>query len=87
MCIKMAKRWTYKEDLFLVEYYDAVGSFIGPHDLGRSEASTKSRVKKLKECGAWKDYKTSIYYDVKARLLAGHCNPEFVNLDDYTKGI
>ncbi len=47
------RRWTYEEDLFLVEFYDALGPFVGPHDLGRSKASTIARVEKLKECGGW----------------------------------
>lgn len=49
----MSKRWTMKEDRFLVEFFEPIGANIGPHDLGRSEAATIKRVKKLKETGAW----------------------------------
>ena len=73
----MTKRWTSKEDDFLIAYFDAVGPYIGPHDLGRSEKATKDRVKKLKDSGAWEVYKTAKYHRNRALLLAGHINPEF----------
>jgi hypothetical protein len=49
----MSKRWTYSDDTFLHAFYEDIGAFIGPHDLGRSEASTKARVRHLKSSGAW----------------------------------
>lgn len=49
----MAKRWTEEEDRFIHAYFDGVGAFIGPHDLGRSEKSTRTRAKFLKDTGAW----------------------------------
>lgn len=78
---QMAKRWTAKEDDFLVAYYGAIGSSIGPRDLNRSTASVNARVKKLKENGAWEAYKTAYHHRTRALLLAGHVDPEFVELD------
>jgi hypothetical protein len=50
---KRNKRWTMEDDLFLHEFYETVGAYIGPHDLGRSEKATRDRVRHLKKCGAW----------------------------------
>lgn len=36
------KRWTMEEDIFLHEHFDAVGDFIGVHDLGRPPKSAIS---------------------------------------------
>lgn len=74
----MAKRWTVKEDQFLVAFYDAMGPMIGPHDLGRSEAATEARVKHLKETGAWEAFKTAEHHQYRAMYLAGYGieNPE-----------
>ena len=49
----MSKRWTQKDDLFLHEFFDAVGDFIGPHDLGRPIGAATKRVAHLRSCGAW----------------------------------
>ena len=68
----MAKRWTETEDMFLVEFFEVIGPEIGPHDLGRSLASTKARVKRLKEVGAWEAYRASLYHRARALGLAGH---------------
>lgn len=68
----MGKRWTDKEDQFIVAYYDAMGAFIGPHDLGRSEASTKARAKKLKDTGAWDAWHIVSLRTLFARILSGN---------------
>lgn len=85
----MAKHWTLEEDKFLVEFYDAVGSFIGPHDLGRSEASTKARVQKLKETGAWQALENlgqaERDYLKKYHLCLGHELPVFLEDDEANK--
>jgi hypothetical protein len=49
----MSKRWSFEDDLFLVAYFDAVGDYIGQHDLGRPKGAATKRVQKLKESGAW----------------------------------
>lgn len=49
----MSKRWTLEEDRFLHSYFDAVGDFIGTHDLGRPKGAATKRVKHLRATGAW----------------------------------
>lgn len=49
----MSKQWTFENDLFLAAYFDAVGDYVGTHDLGRPKGAATARVKKLKACGAW----------------------------------
>ena len=49
----MSKRWTMKEDLFLYTHFDAVGDYIGTHDLDRPKGAAAKRVAKLKFTGAW----------------------------------
>ena len=68
----MARRWTEQEDRFLIAYFDAVGSFIGPHDLGRTERATISRAAFLKRSGAWDAFKDADNVLNMARKLAGH---------------
>lgn len=48
-----AKKWTLKEDKFLVEFWESIGPSIAEHDLGRSEKQARKRVEHLKETGAW----------------------------------
>jgi hypothetical protein len=50
---KKGKRWSYEEDDFLFNYWDGVGSYIGPHDLGRSKVACANRVALLKRRGGW----------------------------------
>lgn len=66
----MSKRWTMEDDQFVVEYFEAVGDFIGPHDLGRPAGSVTRRVKHLKECGAWDALKAVRYYEWAYRVSA-----------------
>ena len=68
----MAERWTEYEDTFIVAYFDSIGAFIGPHDLGRSESATTARVQKLKKSGAWDAYLQANAARMKALKLAGH---------------
>lgn len=49
----MSKRWTEKEDKFLHAFFEAVGDYIGPHDLGRPAGAAAARVRALKASGAW----------------------------------
>lgn len=49
----MAKRWTLQEDEFIHTYFDAVGDFIGPHDLGRPKGAVTRRAAHLRSTGAW----------------------------------
>lgn len=49
----MARRWTIQEDTFLFAYFEAVGDFIGEHDLGRPKGAATARVRHLKRTGAW----------------------------------
>jgi hypothetical protein len=49
----MSRRWTEKEDRFIHAYFDAVGDYIGPHDLGRPKGAVMKRAKALKDSGAW----------------------------------
>lgn len=39
----MSKRWTLKEDLFLHSYFEAVGDYVGTHDLGRPKGAATIR--------------------------------------------
>ncbi len=67
----MARQWTEQEDRFIIAYFDAVGSFIGPHDLGRTEQATKARAAFLKRSGAWDAYLDADNVLDMARKLAG----------------
>lgn len=49
----MSRRWTMDEDLFLADYFDSIGDFVGEHDLGRPRGAATKRVRVLKESGAW----------------------------------
>ena len=49
----MAKRWTLQEDQFLAAHFEAVGDWIGQHDLGRPAGAATKRVAALKASGAW----------------------------------
>jgi len=67
----MSSRWTEYEDRFIIAYFDSVGSFIGPHDLGRTEQATKARAQFLKRSGAWDAYLDADNVLNMARKLAG----------------
>lgn len=50
----MSKRWTLKDDKFLVSFSDLGADRIASHDLGfHSKNAGTNRVKKLKELGVW----------------------------------
>jgi hypothetical protein len=59
----MSKRWTEREDTFIHAYFDTIGDYIGPHDLGRPKGAAAKRAKFLKETGAW---------DALTRMQAAH---------------
>ena len=67
----MSRRWAEYEDRFIIAYFDAVGSFIGPHDLGRTEQATTARAQFLKRSGAWDAYLDADNVLNMARKLAG----------------
>ena len=48
-----ARHWSYEDDEFLISYFDAVGDYVGTHDLGRPKGAATRRVAQLKKCGAW----------------------------------
>jgi len=49
----MSKRWTEDEDRFIHSCFEAVGDYIGPHDLGRPAGAAAKRAAFLKQSGAW----------------------------------
>jgi hypothetical protein len=49
----MSKKWTLRDDQFLVQFYPVLGDYVGTHDLGRPAGAADARVKKLQETGAW----------------------------------
>ncbi len=59
----MSKRWTEHEDKFIHAYFDALGDYVGTHDLGRPAGAAAKRAKFLKESGAW---------DALTRMQAQH---------------
>lgn len=61
----MSKRYSLKEDKFIVSYFDVVGDMIGPHDLGRSRDAVKRRAKFLKESGLWRALEFSMNLETK----------------------
>lgn len=71
----MGKRWTEDEDRFLIAYFDSVGPFIGPHDLGRSEASVAARARALKASGAWAAHQEADLWRKYALILADSIRP------------
>lgn len=50
-------RWTQKEDFFLAAYFEDIGDYIGPHDLGRAPGAAARRVAQLKKAGEWEALK------------------------------
>ena len=59
----MARRWTYSDEVMLVSMWDILGTFVGTHDLGRTEAATESRVRQLKKSGRWQEIEAEIEMD------------------------
>jgi hypothetical protein len=49
----MSKRWSIEDDEFIVRFFDEMGDYIGPHDLGRPKGAAAKRARHLKETGAW----------------------------------
>jgi hypothetical protein len=50
----MAKRWTLKDDRFLVEYHSVGANYVADHDLGfKGKNAGVKRMAKLKETGVW----------------------------------
>jgi len=66
----MSKRWTFKEDLFLAQHFEAMGDWVGQHDLGRPKGAATKRVAALKEMGVWE-------------VLHDHLQQEFDHLSVY----
>jgi len=63
------KRWTLKDDIFLVRYHELGVDYIADHDLGfhRPGAGVK-RMKLLKERGVWGKIEASIKAEVVMQL-------------------
>ena len=68
----MASRWTVKDDKFLHAYFDAVGDYVGTHDLGRPVGAAKRRAEFLKRSGAWAALDRAEAAEIEFRKLAGH---------------
>ena len=50
----MSKRWTMKDDMFLVEYHGVGANYVADHDLGfKGRNVGEKRVAKLKAAGVW----------------------------------
>lgn len=47
------KRWSFEDDEFVVAHYEAIGSNIGPWDLGRSKGAVVARAAELRKRGGW----------------------------------
>jgi len=67
----MAKRWSAKDDRFLVAYFEAVGDRIGQHDLGREKGAATKRVKILRKTGAWDVLKLVEAAELAYRIALG----------------
>jgi hypothetical protein len=65
----MKNAWTIEEDIFIVRFYDAVGPFIGPHDLGRTEKAVTARAQKLKAKGGWELLRRAIEAQAEYNLV------------------
>lgn len=80
----MSKRFTFREDHFIVSYLGAVSAELmgntGKGEVNRSPTAIRARAKKLRECGAWdailrieqaqKDYLACLGYDDLDQTLA-----------------
>lgn len=50
----MSKRWTYKDDDFLVRYHEISADYIASHDLGfKTKGAGERRLKLLRETGVF----------------------------------
>lgn len=75
------KHWKFEDDAFLASYFDAVGDYIGEHDLGRAKGAATRRVAHLKETGAW---------DALMRQMSGENRAAIASLRaeiDYAKAL
>jgi biotin operon repressor len=78
----MAKRYTHQDDCYIVEF-DGVPLRNIAMDLGRSEASIKSRIKHLKNTGAWVAITKAAGYRAIAHLRAGYPLSELFSEEIY----
>jgi hypothetical protein len=79
----MSKRFTFKEDQFIAAYFEAIGDYIGPHDLGRPIGSVAKRAKYLKDTGAWDALKAIKYYEWAYRVATDQMG---IQDEDYPEG-
>jgi len=49
----MRRAWTIEEDLILAQFYDTIGSGVGPVALGRSKKATTARVGRIWAKDGW----------------------------------
>ena len=76
----MSKRYTTREDLYIVAYFGCVADWQLATDLERHEGSIRARAKKLKETGAWDalvrvrraqmDYLACLGFDENDQIIA-----------------
>ncbi len=59
----MADRWTYQDEVMLVSMWEILGTFVGTHDLGRTESATENRVRQMKKSGRWQEVEAEMKMD------------------------
>lgn len=63
--------WTEGEDEFLLRWSHIGVDFVGPHDLGRSEKSSRDRLAKLVSSGAAENFARAWLAIARYRILVG----------------
>lgn len=67
----MSKRWTYKDDDFLVRYHEIGADYIADHDLGfKAKGAGTRRLSQLRETGLFDLIKAA--QDAVSRATASH---------------
>ena len=68
----MGKKWTQKEDEFLLFYHSAIDAdYIASHDLGRPHGAGSKRLKKLTKSGARLAFAQMKFHEIEFNMLAG----------------
>ena len=73
----MAKRYSEKEDKFIVAFFECAGAQNLSRDLGRSASSITARAKKLKVIGAWFHYAKADVHSEVAGIITGRVCADF----------
>lgn len=66
----MSKRWTHKDDLFLVRFHEVGADYVASHDLGFAKGAGSKRLAKLKETGVFD--KIQEYIKAEKAMLGWH---------------